>query len=148
MMTTQTFDPTGLYKQALDTFETAMKTGLQVQEETTKLFSDKLQELGSPEQWQQKTQAMVQDMIPMAQKNIDEAVAAMNQNAQTCMDLMKKGMETCQAGSLTDVQDKNRELWEDMLAAMRKNAQTMIQANTRILESLTALSKKNVAAQE
>ncbi len=142
MSATQAYNLTGLFDQAIETFETAVKTGVKVQEEATKCCTDMVSEWGTPQQWQEKAQQFMVELIPAAQQNVDQAVASMNDNAKTSMELLKKSMETFQGESFDDMQGKTRELYEAMLEAMRKNAQTMVQTNTRILESFSELAKK------
>ncbi len=141
-----TMDASSLFDQAVETYEAALKTGVKIQEETTRWWSQMMTDLGSPQNWQQRAQQVLNDAIPTAQKSFDESVKVMNQNAATCLDLLQKAMETGQSESMADAQNKTRQLWESSLNALRTNTQAMISANGRIMESWAALARQNGAA--
>jgi hypothetical protein len=131
-----------LFGQAVETFEAAIKTGVKMQEECTRWFTETLSELGSPQDWQSKSQTIVTESLQMAQKNIDEAVRMMNQNAKTAMELVQRAFETRQGGSGAEAQAKTQEIWETALGALRTNTEAIVQANSRMLETWTELAKK------
>lgn len=141
-MSTTTERANELFSQAIETFETAIKTGVRMQEEYTRWFTDMLGDLGSPQEWQTKSQAIINESIQMAQRNVDEAIRMMNQNTKTAMELTQRAFEARQVGSASDAQAKTREIWETALGALRTNTEAVVQANSRMLESWTELAKR------
>ncbi len=139
---TSTANPTELFRQAIETFESAVKTGVKMQEESTRRFTDMLRDWGSPIEWQKKSQAVMTEAIQVTQKNVEEAVKVMNQNAKTTMELMQKALDARNVSSEADQEARGRELWESALGAMRSGTEAVLQANARVLESWTALAKK------
>lgn len=101
-----------------------------------------LSEIGTPEQWQQRATAVINEAIPTAQKTVEEAVSTMNRNAKTSLEALQKAIATGQNESITDVQERTRELWESSLTAVRENTQAMFAANRRIVESWIELAEK------
>jgi hypothetical protein len=134
---------TELMDQAVETFDAAMKTGLKMQEEATKWWSDTLGELASSKDWQDRMQTAAKEAIPMARQNAEETLRLIDENTRTSLDLLKKAFESAQPDSLAEAQARTQELWEASLAALRKNAQAVVQANSRALESFSAFAKKN-----
>jgi len=141
-MSTTTAGPNELFGQAIETFESAVRTGVKMQEEYTRWFTDMLSELGSPQEWQQKSQTIINESIQMAQKNFDEAIRVMNQNTKTGLELMQRAFEARQASSTSDAQNRTREIWETALGALRNNTEAVVQANSRMLETWTELAKR------
>jgi ElaB/YqjD/DUF883 family membrane-anchored ribosome-binding protein len=142
--------PTGigdLFRQAVETFETALKTGVSMQEETARRFTEMLRDFGSPMEWQHKGQSVINETIVMTQKNVEESMRAMNQNAKAAMSLMQKTFEAHPLGN-GGTADKSQpaaakpdDLWEAALGALRTNTQVALQANTRMMESWAQLAK-------
>lgn len=135
-----------LFRQAVETFETALKTGVSMQEETARRFTEMLRDFGSPMEWQRKGQSVVNETIVMTQKNVEESMRAINQNAKTAMNLMQKSFEARpMASSGADKSEpampKADDLWEAALGALRTNTQVVLQANTRMMESWAQLAQ-------
>jgi hypothetical protein len=142
-MTTATFPSINeMFRQATGTFESAMKTGAAVQEESAKRFTEMLHELGSPMEWQKKTQASVKEVVQVSQKNLDEALGVMNHSAKSALELFQQTFEACRDRQGNDAEAKNRELWESMLKTLRTNVEVILQANARMMESWTAVAKR------
>lgn len=134
-----------VFRQAMETFERAIKAGVKIQEESTKCFVDMFSQMPSPQQWQKRAQAMLNDAFPTAQKNLDEAIEVMNQNARSSLSLLKKAFEAGQSTSIAEAQAKTSELWEAALETVRSNAQAMVQANERFLKAWEELAHKEMA---
>jgi len=133
-----------LFDQAIETFEVAVKTGAKVQEETAQWFVDLMGGLSSPQEWQKKAEAVAKQVIPATQKNLDEALKAMNENARESLDLLKKAFEAGQSESVSEAQAKMYQVWESALASTRANTQAVVQANARVIESYAELLKTGV----
>ncbi len=57
--------PSDLFNQAVETFQTAIRTGAKVQEESTRRFTELLRDFGSPADWQKNAQSMVSSSPPL-----------------------------------------------------------------------------------
>jgi len=60
-------------------YEKALKSGIQLQEESVNLWKDLLIKLGSPEELQAKLESMTADAFPKARKRMEEFVEAFKQ---------------------------------------------------------------------
>ena len=139
-------DAKELFQQAVETFETAFKTSVKIQEDVSNFLTDALGEISSPQQWQEKCDSLASEAFPLIRKNIDEAVHVVNLNAKTSLELLQKAFEIGQSESIDDTQNKTRDLWEQWLQAVRINTQAMVQANARVMESWTTMAKKGEQA--
>jgi hypothetical protein len=134
---------TDLCSQALDTFESAMKSGIKAQEEMADWWSQAMGKSMSPEEMQKKFQEMGEEAIPMAKKNAEAYLKVMDQGCKDSIALLRQAFESGQSESVTDLQHKTQELWEQSLAAVRHNTEAMIQANTRAMEAWSKLAEAN-----
>jgi len=134
--------PNELFEQAMEMFEVAMQTGLKIQEESTRRLSEMLARFGPAKEWQKKTQAMFNDAIQTTQTNVEEAMRVLNESAKRNLDVWQKTLDAGQADAASDGPAKVRDVWETAVGAVQANAQAIVQANTRILESWAELAKK------
>ncbi len=133
-------DAAKAFEQAVETFEQAVKTGCKIQEQAVEQFTDFAERLGSPVDWQKRAQKSFDAAVPAFQKSFDEAMAVMNANAKASLDLLGKAFDTARCDSTAAAQDKMRDMWELALKSVRENTRALVQANTRIVESWTALA--------
>lgn len=136
---------TGLFDQAVSTFGDALKAGVKIQEEVAKWWSDALDQAGPVQEWQKKSQAIVSEAIPAAQKNAEEWLKLVEQNYRRSMDLLKKAFETNGAPSSKEMQARTQDLWEASLDVIRDNAQAMAEANMKMMELWAGVLQKNAA---
>lgn len=138
---TQT-DQAALFDQAVETFESAVRAGVRLQEDTIKLYMDTLTEAGAPQDWQANTQKALKEVLPKLQKNAEEAVDALNRGTKESLELLQRAFEAAQITTPEEFQHKTRELWESSLGVLRSNAQTLVQANARALETWSSMFTK------
>jgi hypothetical protein len=129
-----------LLQKSMETFQSAVKTGIRMQEESTRRFTEVLTAIGSPLDWQKKSQTIFAEAVRVAQKGVDEAIGAMNSSVKTATDLMHKALQTGD-GTDQNIEQKNQRLWELTLDAMRSSTEAMLEANSRVLASWANLVK-------
>lgn len=134
---------TEMYEQAMKNYEQALKTGLKMQEESAKIWTGILNQGTSPQDWQKKTKAIADDIIPQTQKAVDDGLKVIEQNSRTSVELLKKAVAAGQATSVQDAQTKLLSFWETSLNAMRDSAVAVTQANNKALENWVAYVRKS-----
>src|SRR5271166_6376090 len=90
--TSETMDEA--FHEAMRSYEKALKSGIQLQEESVNLWKDLLTKLGSPEELQAKLEAMTADAFPQARKLMEEFV---NRTSNQTIDLFEKTLGAYQA---------------------------------------------------
>lgn len=130
-------------EQAMDTFNGAFKAGVKMQEEMSKWWTDMVSESSPIQDWQKRAQTIWTDAIPLAQKTAEEGMKVIDQNYRNSLDLLKKAFDTAQSDSLADAREKIQALWEASLGTLRTNAQAMVQANARAMETWSEFVRKN-----
>ena len=138
---TQAFD------QALESFESVMKSCIQLQEQVAQTSTRMLSEMGSPQDMQERAKAALDDAVPAMRKSMDEAMQTINDNAKTSLDLLEKAMSAGRSASVEEAQQRTRELWESMLTTARTNSTAMVQMNARAIDAWAQLARKSAPAE-
>ena len=120
-----------IFHEAMRSYEQALKSGIQLQEESANLWKDLLTKLGSPEEFQAKLESMTADAFPKARKRMEEFVETFNRTSNQTIDLFGK----TQATSVTDAQRRVQDLIESSLSALRVNVHSALNTNAKIIAS-------------
>jgi hypothetical protein len=86
--TSETIDK--VFQEAMRSYEKALKSGIQLQEESVNLWKDLLTKLGSPEEFQAKLESMTADAFPKARKRMEEFVETFHRTSNQTIDLFEK----------------------------------------------------------
>jgi hypothetical protein len=131
--TSKTFDE--VFQEAMRSYEKALKSGIEVQEESVKLWKDVLTKLGSPAELQAKLDAMTADAFPQARKRMEEFVETFNRTSNQTIDLFEKTLGVYQATSVPEAQRRVQDLIESSLSALRVNVHSALNTNAKIITS-------------
>ena len=122
-----------LFHEAMRNYEKALKSGIQLQEESVNLWKDLLTKLASPEELQAKLESMTADAFPKARKRMEEFVETFKRTSNQTIDLFEKALGVYQATSVTDAQRRVQDLIESSLAALRVNVHSALNTNAKII---------------
>jgi len=78
------------FHEAMRCYEQALKSGIQLQEESVNLWKDLLSKLGSPEEFQAKLESMTKEAFPKARQRMEESVETFNRTSKQTIDLFEK----------------------------------------------------------
>ena len=131
--TAETID--GVYHEAMRSYEKALKSGIQLQEESVNLWKDLLTKLGSPEEFQAKLESITADAFPQARKRMEEFVETFNRTSNQTIDLFEKTLGIYQATSVPDARRRVQDLIESSLSAVRVNVHSALNTNAKIIAS-------------
>src|SRR6201993_3837867 len=129
--TSESFDE--IFREALRSYEKALKSGIQLQEESVNLWKDLLTKLGSPEEFQAKFESMTADAFPKARERMEEFVETFNRTSNQTIDLFEKTLGVYQATSVPDAQRRVHDLIESSLSALRVNVHSALNTNAKII---------------
>ena len=124
-----------VFQEAMRSYEKALKSGIQLQEESVNLWKEVLAKLGSPEELQAKLESMTADVFPQARKRMEEFVETFNRMSNQTIDLSEKTLGVYQATSVTESQRRVHDLIESSLAALRVNVHSALNTNAKIVAS-------------
>jgi gas vesicle protein len=140
--------PVEAFEQAMKNYEQALKTGLQLQEESAKWWNDTLHKSATVEDLQKHIQTMTKDVIPTAQKRMKDYVKLIEENSQTSLDLLKKAVDAAQTPPTADPVGKWVGFWEASLAAVRSNAQAVTDLNNQVVDAWLGFARKATSQPE
>lgn len=132
-----------MFNQAIETFDSALKIGVKIQEEATKWWTDMLQETDTLQEFRQRAQSMMMVALPTTQKSVDQYMKLLDTTYHSSMELINKAFQATQSDSLTDAQARIQEFWQATFTAMRTNAQAIVQVNTRAMEAWAEMARHN-----
>ena len=131
-----------LFHEAMRNYETALKSGIELQEESVKLWKTLLTKLGSPEELQSKLESMSGDVFPSARKRMEEFIEQFSRSSTQTMDLLEKSLSVYQSTSVPEAQRRLQDLMESSLTTLRANIHTALNTNARILSSWKDLADR------
>jgi len=123
------------FQDALKFFEDALKSGIQLQEESVKLWKDVLGQVGSPEELKKKLETITKDAIPGNRERLDSMTKVFQDSAKQCSDLFGKTVGLCQSGSPSEGQERLQDLAESSLSALRSNVHAVVDMNSQVMKS-------------
>ena len=121
------------FHEAMRSYEKALKSGIQLQEESVNLWKGLLTKLGSPEEFQAKLESMRPDAFPHARQRMEEFVETFNRTSKQTIDLFEKTLGVYQANSVPEAQRRVHDLIETSLTALRVNVQSALNTNAKII---------------
>src|SRR5262245_49399186 len=136
--------------QAMKNYEHALQTGLKLQEEAVRWWSGVFNQSGTQD-WQNRMTnftTMANDVLPVAQKRMEEVLSLMEKNGRTSADLMKKAVDAAQTPVIAESQAKWVDVWTSSLGALRSNAEAISEINTRAIDSWISFVRKNAESSE
>ena len=123
------------FHEAMHSYEKALKSGIQLQEESVNLWKELLTKLGSPEELQAKLESMTGDAFPQARKRMEEFVETFNRTSNQTIDLFEKTLGVYQATSVPEAQRRVQDLIETSLSTLRANVHSALNTNAKIIAS-------------
>lgn len=129
-----------LFQQAMGSFETALRTGMKLQEDSMHRCVEILRDVGSPLEWERTVPAKVSKAIAAMQQNLDQSIRFMNHNAQQTVDLMETALSIHRSNG--NGSEEDGDFWAYALNSMQTNAEIIRQANARVMESWSELTKE------
>jgi hypothetical protein len=121
------------FREAMSSYEKALESGIQVQEESVNLWKDLLTKLGSPEEFQAKLESMRADAFAKARERMEDFVETFNRTSKQSIDLFEKTLSVYQAASVPEAQRRMQDLIESSLTALRVNIHSALSTNAKII---------------
>jgi hypothetical protein len=141
-MATATQSGDDLFRQAIGAWESAVESGVKMQEESAKWVREMFCNSNSLSEWYSKGQTVAGEAIVKAQENIDEAIRVINQQAESSVRLIQKALDARQSDTASDARVRFTEWWEAAMESMRTNSQAMLKANSHLLTTWSEMARK------
>lgn len=132
-----------MLKQANETFQQTMSTGVKFQEETTKFWNNAFGQ--AFEGFQTQTGKFSEEVLPGFKKNVDEFHRMFEKQSQKSMDTLRQTFEQNQKVVNQDVFNQTLDMWRTSFDTMRSSVDKISQTNMNMFESWTGMVKNNFA---
>jgi hypothetical protein len=130
---------------AIKNYEQTLKTGLKLQEEAVKAWSNLFNQSTAAQECQKSfanASKLANNVLPVAQRRMEEVLALVEKNTRTGTELMRKAVDAAQSPMAGNGQNKWTELWTSSMAAIRSNAEAVAEINAKAIDSWIDLVKK------
>ena len=131
--TSETMDE--VFHEAMRSYEKALKSGIQLQEESVNLCKELFNKLGSPVELQAKLESMTAAAFSQARQRMEEFVETLNRKSNQTIDLFDKTLAVYQATSVPEAQRRLQDLIESSLTTVRVNVRSALHTNAKIIAS-------------
>src|ERR1043166_1888479 len=132
-------------------YEQAVRTSQRFQDEAAQWGTRVMSETGRAADWQRqyaRLTALTNNVMPFAQKRLDETMNLMEKNSRDAAELMRKAIDALQTQNLPESQTKWMEGWASSMKAMQSNVEALTAMSTRALDSWVDLVRKNTEVTE
>jgi len=132
-------------------YETTLRTGLKLQEEAIKAWSNLYNQSTAAQEYQKifaNYNKLANSVLPIAQRRMEAVIELVEKNTRTGTELVRKAVEAAQSPISGNGQNKWTELWTASMAAFRSNAEAVAEINAKTIDSWIDLVKKSAEAAE
>jgi len=133
-------------EKALKNYEQVLHTSLKFQEEAGRWWGSMLNQTAFAQDWQKRVNnvtCMTNDLIPLAQKRMQEVIDLLEKNSRTSAELMKKAVDAAQTPAIADSQAKWLDFWTSSMGAVRANTEAVSELSSKNIESWVQFVKHN-----
>lgn len=141
-----TIPVTEMAEKAMKNYEQALRTGLKFQEEAGKWWTSMFNQAGVAQDWQKRVSdmnGMATNLMPLAQRRMEEMITLMEKNSKTGSELVKKAVDAAQTPVVAESQAKWIDFWASSLGAVRCNAEAVSQISSKAIDSWIEFVRKN-----
>jgi polyhydroxyalkanoate synthesis regulator protein len=129
-------------KDAIKFYEEALKSGIQLQEESLDMWRNFLKQLGTPEELREKLETMSGGLFPENKEKLEAILKTFQENSKQGMELFNKALSVYQSTSVVEGQARFQDLMESSLTTMRTNVHTVLDTNSKIMDSWNEMVEK------
>lgn len=137
-----------LFSQAFESFDAALKTGVKIQEDSLKWWSDLVGEPRKSTEWQERMTSFVSDAMDTARKNTEESLKAYGKISRNTLEQLKKCFDGAPGGAVEEWQKSLEKLWEESLETLQKNTETVLATNEKAFKMWASFLQGAAAAKE
>jgi TPR repeat protein len=152
-MTAQTVDngkaeATNMFKQANETFRSAMETGIRFQQDAFRSVADAFGRGESFDEARNRIETAATDSLTLIRKNAEQSQKLFDEGCKAGIDLFRKTFEALEPSRSRDAFAQARDFWTGAFDALRSNIDAAARASTQAIDNWSAFFSKNVAGPE
>jgi hypothetical protein len=131
---------------AIKNCEQALRTSLKLQEEAVVWWSNLVNHTAAAQDWQKPLHTattMAGEVLPEAQKRMEEVLGFMEKNSRTGAELVKKAVDAAQTPVISESQAKWMDFWTTSMGALRSSSEELTNIGAKALDSWVDFVRKN-----
>jgi hypothetical protein len=136
---------TELFDQAIRSYEQALRTGVRLQEDTAKWWSNFLHQTAWTQDWQRQMSTVVSQTIPTAQRSMEESLRLIDQSSKTGLNFLKRAVDAPRTNAASDMQSQVQDIWQSSMNVLQTNMQAITDSQAKVMESWTDFVRRGVA---
>jgi hypothetical protein len=139
------------FRQATDTFKSAMESGIKFQQDAFKAVTDVFGQGESFDDCRGRMEAVATDSINLIRKNAEQSQKMFDEGCRTGLETMRKTFGACEMGnghSNKDAMERTRDVWQSAFDAMKCNLVAAAKTSAQTIENWNAFFNKTVTACE
>ncbi|RIK62168.1 MAG: hypothetical protein DCC65_17895 [Planctomycetota bacterium] len=125
----------GMFKQASETFKSAMDTGIRFQQDAFKCMSEYVGRGETFEDARCRMETVAADSINLIRKNAEQAQKAFDEGCKNGIELIRKAFDSGNGHGTKDMMTYARDVWQNAFDAMRGNIETASRTSTVCIEN-------------
>lgn len=139
-MTTQTVENVknqteNMFKQATETFKSAMDTGLRFQQDAFKCMSEMMTRSEPFGDIRNRMDTVATDSVNLVRKNAEQAQKVFDEGCKTGLSVIHKALESGNGHGNKDFMVYTRDMWQNAFDAMRTNLDAASRASAACIEN-------------
>lgn len=138
-------------EKAMKNYEQAVRTGVKLQEEAGRWWSNMLNQTASAHDWEKRVTTLTSvanGVMPVAQRRMEEVMELMEKNSRTGAELVKKAVDAAQTPVIAESQSKWMDFWASSIGAARANTEALTEIGSRAVDSWVDFIQKNTEITE
>jgi len=126
-----------MFRQATESFQTAVETGARAQKDAMTFFTRPFFGENTPDTICDCSQRMTDASMRLIRKNLDETHRVIDTQCRQGMELLKKTFDAAKPDEKADMFDSARTMWQSTFDAMRAGVEQFAKSNAQALDNLS-----------
>ena len=133
-MATQTQDAlTDVFKQACDSFNTALQTGTKFQQDLARSWTETAGM--NLDEARERFDKATHDFAPVSKKNLERFERQFDEQTRQSFDLLRQAFDAGKPADVQEMYERTQELWQASFDALRSTTDSFAKTNTEFLAS-------------
>lgn len=134
-----------MFKQATDTFKSAMDTGVRFQQDAFKCMSEVMARGESCDDVKHRLESVATDSVNLIRKNAEQAQKVFDEGCKSGLEVIKKTLDSGNGNGPKDAVTYTRDVWQNAFDSMRCNLDTASRASAQCIENWSSFFGKSMS---
>ncbi len=132
-MTTSRDIVTDMFKVMNDGFNATIKSGMKLQEDTTRFWNELIQK--NTDAFAGRWEKLADDVVPFGRKNVERFQRAFEEQSTRTMDAIRHAFDVSPNVGMPEINEKMAQAWKSSFESFRTATETFAKANSEMLDT-------------